>query len=297
MTIPLISVIIPTTCSRSRDLQLKRALKSVIGQGVHGCSVIIVVNGSLVDDVLLNHIASQPGIRICRIADGNLPMARLAGRRAVESPFFCFLDDDDELLEGALQARLDLFAMNNDADIVVTNGYRATANGDELVLRSAISALSADPIGTLLTSNWFVSCAGTFRSSTIGSTPFETCGKYFEWTSIGVALASRGTTFAFTDAPTYRIHDTPSSLSKSAAYCEAEVEVLRDMLTIVPSASARRMVYMKLADATHSRAESALRAGFWKAAWQWHLRTLLERTGLRYLSFTRYFIPPWRYRV
>ena len=52
---------------------------------------------------MVEQLRQRANIRIMRLPDGNASLALLAGLRAVGGELFCFLDDDDEFLSGALK--------------------------------------------------------------------------------------------------------------------------------------------------------------------------------------------------
>jgi glycosyltransferase involved in cell wall biosynthesis len=278
-----IDVIIRTTCAPARARLLARSVSSVLDQIVGDPEVIVVANGPDVDRSTLETVGNRPGIRIVRQREADPLTALLAGRRAVQAPLFAFLDDDDEFLPGALEHRLDLMATHPGADVVVTNGFRCSHGQDQLVMPSMETA-TRDPFGALLRRNWLLSCAGTYRTERILEETFVT-RQYFEWTTIGFLLACRHTTFVFSDVPTYRVNDTPDSLSKSAAFDDAEVTVLADLVARAPTGPTRRLVRAKLAAAHHSAADRALTQGLVARACAHHLRSLRHPSGWRYLPF------------
>ena len=92
----------------------------------------------------------------------------------------------------------------------------------------------------------------------------------------------------FVDVPTYRMHrETPGSLSSALHWQRQAPETLRRMLAFDAPPSIRRRLRQKHADALHTLADWACRDGDWKAAWRYHLHSLLSPYGLRYLTFTR----------
>lgn len=276
-------------CSADRAATLRRAVDSVLSQAGVRARVIAVVNGGRVDDAVLAELCATPAVRVIRLEEGSPPKAIHVGRDAVDTPYFGFLDDDDELLPGTLRTRIDELERNPEIDVVVTNGYHHL-NGADTIYLAEMSHLRADPLGTLIERNWLLSCAGTYRASAAPVTAFADVPKYFEWTAIAFRLGVDGHRFAFVNVPAYRIHDTPASLSKSDAFHMAEVGVLHELARRAPSTRIRRMMHRKLSAAYHTRSNQALDAGELADAWRWHLRSLRYVGGLRHLPYTRHLI-------
>src|SRR5579872_1226627 len=116
-----ISVIMPTTALRLRGKCLMRAIDSVVTQEGVIPIPIVVVNGRNRDSELTNEIARRTDLTLVLQDEGDLPKALKTGRAAVQTPWFAELDDDDELLPGALAARLDAFRERPDCGAVVSN--------------------------------------------------------------------------------------------------------------------------------------------------------------------------------
>lgn len=157
---PLITVIIPTSCESSRANFLNRSIKSTeIQQGVQ-LEILLVCNGNKQDEDLMNALKSTYSLKIVRLEEGNVSKARYEGLRNSNGEYFCFLDDDDEFLEGSLSRRLEIFQSNPKYDVVVTNGLLHTSDGDEqLVSETIASKINSNPSLTFLEQNWFaLSC-------------------------------------------------------------------------------------------------------------------------------------------
>src|SRR4051794_10798550 len=101
-----VSVIIPTTCEAHRCSSLQRAIASVQSQQGVAVKVIVVVNGARVDPSCYQQLQRMPGLKVSYRSEGSAPLAQHAGRLLVDTEYFAFLDDDDEYLAGALEARV-----------------------------------------------------------------------------------------------------------------------------------------------------------------------------------------------
>jgi glycosyltransferase involved in cell wall biosynthesis len=100
-TPPRVSVIIP--CHEHIE-HLAEALESAIGQGSH-VDTIVVDDGSTTD--VRSVTRSFPGVRYIRQEHAGVSAARNTGLAAQDAPFVVFLDADDRLLPGAVDAGLE----------------------------------------------------------------------------------------------------------------------------------------------------------------------------------------------
>ena len=142
-----------------------------------------------------------------------------------------------------------------------------------------------DPLLTLFNENWLASCGGLFRSATVSPDYFDDAAQYYEWTFFAFRLALERR-IIFLDIPTFRVHDSPLSLSKTLAYSTAEVHVLRRMLRFAMPARARAALREKLSRAWHGLSDFHRQRGEMQPAWTCHARSLFYPGGLRYLSYT-----------
>jgi hypothetical protein len=225
------------------------------------------------------------------IETGSLPLALYAGRMQVRSEFFTFLDDDDEFLENGLRLRLDALRANPDAAFVVSQGFIKSAEAEELRVGLNAREIEADPLGCLLRENWLASAAGLYRAAAVTPADFERIPPYLEWTYLGFRLASR-MRFRFLDSPTYRLHDTPDSLSKSRQFYMGMVPALEAILSLELPPHVLRSLERKLAQAHHDCSVIELESGRRIDAWHFHLRSLTRPGGLQFLSYTRHLLRP-----
>jgi glycosyltransferase involved in cell wall biosynthesis len=264
---------------------LNRAIASVRDQLPTGGSIVVVANGSRCDSDVVNALASIPAVRVLRVSEANVAAAQRWGRNSVMTEFFSFLDDDDEYLPGAIALRLAELRDDPSQDVVVTNGMKHDGHGDTPTVRDPAAA-ARDPLRALLRENWLASCAATFRSSTVGMDFFPGITRHFEWTLLAYRLALTKR-IRFVDVPTYRLHTTEASASKSTAFVAAMPEILSAVLALRLPRDVRDGVAAKLAYAEHSLAAHHLELGHRKDAWRHHLRSLRARRGMRFLGFTR----------
>lgn len=284
-----ISVIIPTTCEARRWDSLKRAISSVTLQENVDVEVIVVVNGTRFDPGCYEELRNMPGLSVVYLEEGNLPRAVKYARSLVTTPFFAFLDDDDEYLPGALWRRLQPLLADETVGYVAANGYSHVDGRDEQAVTN-VEAVQRDPLRALLRENWLASCGGLYRSSSVSSDYFDGKTRYLEWTLLAYKLAS-SMRMVFVDEPTYRIHDSPDSLSKSEAFREAEIGVLNQILALELPADVKNGLRIKMGRAYHSLSNHYRRQGDLKRAWSCHLTSLRYPEGLRYVTYTRRLLP------
>jgi glycosyltransferase involved in cell wall biosynthesis len=279
-----VSIIMPTLACRERATSLLRAIDSVVSQVSARGIPLVVVNGPAPAPELLAHLRRRADIRLAVREEGHLPRALHAGRRLVDTSVFAVLDDDDELLPGALRTRLDLLDREPTADVAVTSGYLQGFDRRTLNITD-FGPIQADPLGMLLTRHWLPPCAGLFRSCAVTEEFFEAIPRYREWTYLALRLALT-LRIRFAEQPTFVYRtDTPDSLSKSRAYALAGPPALRRMLELPLPTPVRARLRARLGDDLHSAAALELEEGNWRAAWSLHLRSLVQPAGWRYLPY------------
>lgn len=280
-----ISVIIPTTCELSRWQSLLRAIDSVQQQDSVQVKAIVVVNGNRVDAGHYETLKKMPGLEVLYRSEGSAPLAQEAGRLAVDTPFFAFLDDDDEYLPGTLRLRLLPLLNDPSLDFTVSNGYRCVNGEDRMVIRTP-EAVRQHPLLSLDQENWMASCAGLFRSAKVTPEFFRNPAPYMEWTYLAYRLGV-GQRMQFVDVPCYRIHESVVSLSKSDAYLEAEIEVMQKILALPLPAEVTQAVRGKLGRALHDCADRHRERGQMDLAWSHHLQSLTCPGGVSWLLYSR----------
>lgn len=278
------TIIIPTLAKRPKEL--RRALESVIDQGAQP---LVVVNGVDFDSELLEWIKSSSRLQWAHIPEPNVSKARLSGRKLVESEYFGFLDDDDEFLPGAIARQVEVLDAQPKVDAVISNGWWMSNSHRTPVLEN-FDAVRQDPLLSLTSQNWLVSCGGLFRTNTVSTDYFCNPLSYFEWTYMAFKMASE-LKLVFCDEPAFICHDTQGSASDSAPYRLAEPEVLRQILKIDLPLSVRRALRVKLSAAEHTVSNFYLKSGEIGKAWSHHLKSLGCTTGFfRYVFYTRKLI-------
>lgn len=289
---PTVSVIIPTTCESARAAGLMRAIGGLLdGQGV-AVEVLVVANGARVDAQLLASLQSDSRLRVLRVEEGNVSVARHAGLLAARGAFFGFLDDDDEYLPAALATRLAAFEGRPEVDVVVTNGYEHERGVDRPLITLPAEELQRDLAASFLKQNWFASPAPLFRAASIDPALFAIPHRFFELSYLFFALLSKGCRFHWDAALTYRVHkDTAASASKSADFALAYPAFLESVAALPLPPALRQGLRRKYLSALNAQANAHLAAGRRGPAWRAHLKCLTHG-GWAYLPYTRRLLLP-----
>ena len=287
-----VAVIIPTTCEVRRFENLLRAINSSLNQKGpdFDVQVVVVVNGQKVDPSSLWRLQSDNRIQVVILDEGNVSQARYEGVVRSSGQYFCFLDDDDELLPASVECRLRAFREKPEVDIVVSNGVAHTSGKDSVLISIGQDLINQDPYGAFLLQNWFASPSSLFRRSSIREGDLNIRHKYFEWTYIFYCLSSRGVRFCFVDQLGYRVHkDTAGSASKMDDYVKYHPIVLLDILKLPIPDRVRREVKRRYLTSLNTLVNLHIDRGQLLSAWQLHLYCLC-RGGWGYLLFTRHLL-------
>lgn len=285
---PELTVIIPTLADEKRKDTLIRAINSITQQTDCPAKVIVVVNGQKFDQILLDTLARRSDIEVLKEPQASAKIARYRGLISTNTPYYSFLDDDDELLEHSNRTRLDTLKNNPDCAFVASGGHRIEAGIRKPSAPNLMRATTA-PYEELSKNNWLTSCGCIFRASMIPSDVFKDLPDYHEWTYLAYRLLSCGS-FCITEQPCYIIHESASSLSKTLEYSTGHVDVFRRVLTLDIPKNAKKLVKQRLAMAEHDAASIALKSRQYKSALKHHLASLALPGGMRYLFFTRHLL-------
>lgn len=280
-----VDVLVRTTCEGSRRKSLQRAVASVVSQRGVAARPVVVVAGAQPGS--LPRLAARNGIRVHRLGTEASPGRALTiARGLVDAPFFAFLDDDDELLPDALATRVAILRAEPSVQVVVTTGYVARGNVRRVHIGD-IGRHQGDPLRGIVERCWLASCGGLFRTDAVPQAMFDALPDLCEWTCVAFRLAMASCSIRFVDRPTYVVHDSAGSLSKSDAFVEASLRVLDAMRSAPLSAADRRHLAYKYRATLHTAAERCRRAGNVGRAWRYHLRSLQPPGTLRYAAYTR----------
>jgi glycosyltransferase involved in cell wall biosynthesis len=290
---PGTTVLIPTTCERHRAAAIWRAIESV-AQQPGPTRTIVVVNGSRFDAALFGALRGRDSLQVAYQQVGSLAVARRFGRSLVSTEYFTFLDDDDEILPGTLAYRVEKLRADGGADVVVSNGYIYDGREERLAC-TTFAGVERDPLLALMKRNWFVSCAGLFRTATVTEDFLDGTTEYGEWTMMTIRLLMARRRFVFLDRPTFRKHaETVGAMSKTTVYLEGMLATLIRFLDFDLPPEVRKLVRRKVGAALHTRSDLARAAGRRREAWGYHLQSLAFPGGWRYFAYSRKVVPwPW----
>lgn len=297
---PRVTIIIPTLASASRHNSLLRAIESARAASEEPILVLVVVNGcSWNADTMIaveRCVAGGRG-KVVRVEAPSAPGAVAYGRRLVETEFFGFLDDDDELMPRGLDLRVEVMQIDSACDLVVSNGTRRAGGRDTTIL-SNLSKVEANPLRELFVENWLPSCGALFRTATVESTYFDDYHDYAEWTWLAYRLALDKRRVRTLAAITFIVNDTVESLSKTVSYRASYLSLYERMMKCNPPQEIRNMIQMKVAAALHEISCECLDRGDAGGAFRYHLRSLFSPYGLKYLGYSRHvalaFVRPRR---
>jgi glycosyltransferase involved in cell wall biosynthesis len=279
-----ITVLLPTRALAERARLLARAIDSVLAQD--GARVVphVIVNGTLSDRALVRALCADTRLRVTVRPDADLTGALLAGREALDSPYFAELDDDDVLLPGAIALRLR--ALEQDATIgaVITNGIRRCGNSDTVHIAN-VAAVRRDPLRALARANWLLPGSWLCRSEAVGTRIFEGMPKYLECTWLALHFATQYRIRILAEPTVVWNTDTPLAMSRSRDCTLGLVPALARLLEVEMPDDVRTAFRRKLASAHHAAADLHLRECRYGDAWSSHLRSLRQPGGWRHLPF------------
>lgn len=284
-----VSVIIPTMASLERSQLLQRAVASIRASSSQAVRIIAVVNGTRFDTQVCDWLKAQSDIHFEYMAEPSLPGALLRGRELVETDYFSTLDDDDEYLPGVTDQKLAALHADAQADLLVGNFYRCSADGVDTLGYDRLGDVPARPLECGMQFNWLSSGNALYRTASVPVRYFEISHAYAEWTLLAFQLAMDAKKIIVLDIPVFRCHETPNSLSKSTFYVDAYIPLFERMLAAAPPPAIARLVRQKMGAAYHDASVAALREGKRFHAWRYHGQSLAKPGGLRYLSYTRFF--------
>jgi hypothetical protein len=292
-----VQVLMVSLCLAQRRRSLLHAIDGIVNQEGVRATAVVVVNGERFDPRLFEELERRRGVRVVYQKEASIFLARRRARECVETPYFAMLDDDDELLPGALRARLQPLLDDATVDVVVSNGYLAD-EGEESLILADVAGIGQDPLGRLMEANWLPTAAGLYRSSAVTPDYFDVTLRSIDMTYLAFRLAL-DKRLVFLGQPTFRKRYSADSISSTDAWMLPAADTLRKMLTFPMPASVRRKLRRKYGAALHAASDHFLRHGSPGKAWSCHLRSLMQPSGLaRYGLYTRRLLIPavWRRR-
>jgi glycosyltransferase involved in cell wall biosynthesis len=286
---PAVTIIIPTLGLRERAVSIEVAIASALAQAGVRPTVIVVLNGAKRDAEVERALREDRRVTLLVRDARGLPAALGAGRAMVETPWFTALDDDDFLMPGALLLRVRALEERPDCAAVITNGFRRNGAGDELHVKPD-NGVHADPLRAMLRGNWFLPGSWLCRTELVGVNIFDEMPSFLECTYLALRIAAEHP-IIWRDTPTvvYSV-GSPEAESLSRASVLGQVAGLRRIIALNLPEDVRRALRSRIAGAYHAAADHERMAGALLPAWHWHLASLLQPSGWRYLPFTRHLV-------
>ncbi|PID42434.1 MAG: hypothetical protein CSB48_10220 [Proteobacteria bacterium] len=279
-----VTVVIPTTGETVRLNCLENAIGSVCNQSGVMTVPLVMLNGTIYNREIRNRLSTDGRIRFFYEETPSLPNAIHEARKKVNTEYFCYLDDDDVLIEDTVQRRLAPFEADSTLDVVVSNGYKQKlGNGNKKLFFSNIVENRYNPMYSLMTGNWLVSCGGLFKTESIGPEYFDRHQKYYEWTYIAYKLAKDKHLY-FLDEPTFIVNESDISLSKRENYLiELPIFLNKLLLLESPPEGVKPMLREKIANSHNCLATYYLGKGCYKKALKshWDCITIIPQ-GIKY---------------
>jgi len=289
-----VDVIVRTTLEEKRKSGIFRAIDSILSQQKVEAIPLIVANGSKYNKEIFDLLKARTDLRFIYVEEGSTSAAMRVGRQQVESPFFTFLDDDDELLPDALWTRMEPMLQDPGIDLVATSGF-FESKGELKPDIPNISEHQDKPLLGIAKRCWLSSCGGLFRSSSITPEYCDGSTNYQELTLLAFKIAVSNKKILFLDKPTYVVHDSQGSLSKSLEHIEASEDVIQEMLQRQLPADVRAVLEEKYRNILHVLSASYFNSGRLAKSWLYHLRSMKPPYTLKYIYFTRKLL--WQRRV
>jgi glycosyltransferase involved in cell wall biosynthesis/SAM-dependent methyltransferase len=129
---------------------LDDAIRSIICQSIPAHEVIVIDDGSTDHPEVV--VSGYPQVRLIRQRNQGLSAARNTGLRAAVSDKIIFLDGDDRLCQGAIEAGIECFAHYPEAGFVY-GGYRMIDAGGSVTSPPICREVGPDPHLTFLQGN------------------------------------------------------------------------------------------------------------------------------------------------
>jgi glycosyltransferase involved in cell wall biosynthesis len=246
MTLPLVSIIIPTY---NRAAYLLEAIDSALSQTYQHIEVVVVDDGSTDNTMdILDPIRGR--ITFLQQKKAGRSAARNTGIRQSSGSFIIFLDSDDLLLPDAVCLQVEYFVAHPEIDVIYGNGYTLNADATCGPLEPYVVPLaSPGQVGTrMLIANVFALHAAMVRRDSLPAHfVFDESLHALEDWDLWLRMKFRGATFAYHDSKiaVYRRHSgntdesAPTSLVRARALISAKV--VRDALDRDMSEDERRL--------------------------------------------------------
>lgn len=284
-----VTVIIPTMAEASRKVQIKKAVASVRRSSNEPITILAIVNGTRFDEEVVSWLERQDDIKVVYCSIPSLPNALHLGRTFVETKFFSTLDDDDEYLPLSTDKKRKILEAEATADIVVGSSQR-NFEGEISPHYSSMERVPSAPLIELFNQTWLNSGNALYRTSSIKAQYFEDGMPFAEWTWIAYLLSINGKRVAVLNEICHQINVTAGSLSQSSQHVESYMRLFERMLAVTPPKEVVRLIHKRISAYYHANSMRAIAATNCSDALSWHIKSLLFRDGLRYLTYSRHVV-------
>lgn len=285
MTPESVAVIVPTLAQRSRRNLLRRALTSIFDQDGVRPRPIVIVNGRDPDPDTVSDLEGDPRVTLLTQERADLPAALQIGRAHVREPWFTSLDDDDLLLPGALQKRVQALQEAPGFDAVVTGGL-VSESGDSPKPWQDMQQVAGDPLAALAASNWLLPGAWLCRADDSSLALFDGMPRHLECTYLAIRLVTTRRV-RFIDDPTVIWYaGTPESASKSLDYLLGQPRAIERILELDLPAGLRACFRRRRSASLHACARQHIADRRALDAWHAHAQSIGGPRGWRYLPYT-----------
>lgn len=292
-----VTVIIPTLCGAERSMELLRAIASIKSQLDVVVKILIVVNGNRYDEELLKKIISTQGVTVLFLETAGIARARHYGREHVETPYFSFLDDDDELYPYSIREQLLTFnSSDSNTGLVVADAY-SVYNNRNFGWVATREEIERNPLSALLKANWLIIQSALFKSSLVPAQLFDIKIQSNECTILAFNLALANVKVRVNEKALSIIHDSAVSESKSENFITKETDAIKYIMAMDLPSDIRSGLKYKLSSAFHNNSVYYLRKNFILKSFSSHLRSLFLPSGMRYLAYTRHILFGWIERL
>lgn len=213
MSRPRVSVIVPLYESRRTVVE---AVESALSQGIDDCEVIVVDDGSTDGggEVVEEAFESEARVRVIRRKNGGTAAARNTGLDHASGEFFYFLDADDWIAPGGLEALLGAAAESEHGAAFGAYAFRSDSGGryrESMQITSPIVGLEQ-----FLEFNRFSVHAQIIHRDTLGAHRFREDIRVVEDYDLWLKLAMEGVYWVATPYPVCGYRLRPGSLSKNS---------------------------------------------------------------------------------
>lgn len=197
-----VDVVVP--CYNDGPLLLEALASVPVADTVH----VVVVNDGSTEASTLEVLAGlkAQGVRVMDQANKGLAAARNTGMHAGRSPYVLFLDADNTLLPGGVEAMR--ATLDHDADAAVAYGDR-----EEFGDRTGLVKQRQGSLAELLVGNRLDACAMIRRSAIDAVGGFDEAMRdgYEDW-ELWIRMFAAGQRFVHVGTPTFRYRVRPGSL-------------------------------------------------------------------------------------